>query len=69
MGWLDVAVAALLAAFGVAIAVVILIQGASVVDAALVLVLFGAVAGLWAYQSFAGETIADWWRRRGTRRQ
>jgi NADH:ubiquinone oxidoreductase subunit 6 (subunit J) len=64
MGWLDVAVTALLAGFGVAVAAVILIEDASVVEAALVLVLFGAMAGLWTYQSFAGETLAGWWRRR-----
>jgi NADH:ubiquinone oxidoreductase subunit 6 (subunit J) len=64
MGWLDVAVTALLAAFGVMIAAIILIEGASVLEAALVLVLFGAGAGLWTYQSFAGETFKDWWRRR-----
>lgn len=57
MGWLDVAIGALLAGFGICLAVVLLGDGGSAVEIALVLVLFGAVAGWWMWTSFGWDTL------------
>lgn len=62
MGWLDVLVGVLLAGFGVALGVVLLLDGGSATEVLLVAVLFG-----WLCTSFSWETLSDFWKRR-TRR-
>jgi hypothetical protein len=69
VGWLDVAVTAAFVGFGIALAALLLVEGASVIEAALAFLLFGAVGCVWAWQSFTFETLADWRRRRHSRRR
>jgi hypothetical protein len=64
VGWLDVLVAVLLAGFGVALAVVLLIGGVSLLQAALAFLLFAAAALRWSRTSFTGETLRNWRNRR-----
>lgn len=69
MGWLDVAVTALLAGFGVVLAVVLLLDGSSLLHAGLALLPFAAGALYWTRTSFAGETLSRWRQnRRASRR-
>jgi hypothetical protein len=69
MGWLDVAVAVLLAGFGVALALVLVLDSGSAFHAGLALFVFLAGALWWSYTSFAGETLSRWRQRRATRRR
>jgi hypothetical protein len=64
MGWLDVAVAVLGLGFGVVLAVVLLVEGASVLHAALALLPFALGTLWWMRTSFAGETLSRWRERR-----
>jgi hypothetical protein len=65
MGWLDLAVGVLLAGFGIALALIIAVQGGTAVEVALVLILFGAGTLGWMNQSFGWEPIRRWRERRG----
>jgi hypothetical protein len=49
------------------VAVVILIDGASLLQAVLAVLLFAGVALYWSRTSFAGETLRTWRRRRAGR--
>jgi hypothetical protein len=49
--------------------VVILVEGGSPLEAALALILFGALALLWTGQSFTRETLAAWRRTRAERKR
>jgi len=64
MGWLDVAVAVALVAFGGYLVGVLVTGGGSVVEVSLVVVLTVIVALRWIGMSFTVETIRDWRRRR-----
>ena len=68
MGWLDVAVTVLGVGFGIALAVVLLLDGASVFHAGLALFVFVLGALWWTYTSYAGETLRRWREGRSPRR-
>jgi hypothetical protein len=55
VGWLDVIVAALFAGFGLTLAVALFIDGATVVEVGLVLILFGSGTLYWMRTSVAWE--------------
>jgi hypothetical protein len=57
MGWLDVIVGAGLAAFGIALVVVLLTGGGTLVEVGLVIVIFGAMTLWWWHTSYAGATL------------
>lgn len=66
MGWLDVAVAAAIVGFGVFLAVVLLGDGGTALEIALVVIFFVATALRWMRTSFGWETLREWRdRRRG----
>jgi hypothetical protein len=57
MGWLDVFVGALIAAFGIALAVVLIVGGGSLLQMLLVIGLFAAVAVGWLRTSWGWDTL------------
>jgi crotonobetainyl-CoA:carnitine CoA-transferase CaiB-like acyl-CoA transferase len=57
MQWLDVAVAGLVALFGIALAVVVATGGGSVVEVALVIVVFVFAELRWLRTSFALDVL------------
>ena len=64
MGWLDVLLAVVWTCFWLALAGLVLLEGGSVLQACLVLMI--AAAGLirWLRTSWTLETLRDWRRRR-----
>ena len=57
MEWLDVAVAAVLAGFGLFLAVLLALGGGTAIEVALVLILFGAGTLWWSYTSSAWDKL------------
>jgi hypothetical protein len=64
VGWLDVAVGAAAMGFGVFLAIVLLGDGGTAVEVALVLFFFAGVALHWMRTSFGWKTVRDWRVRR-----
>jgi hypothetical protein len=64
MGWLDVAVALLLATFWIAVAVIILLDEAEWIHAGLVLILGAWTVLYWTRTSWTLETLRAWRQRR-----
>lgn len=63
MGWLDVLAALVWTAFWVALAVFLLLEGGSLLEACLVLVVGAGGLARWLRRSHTLETLRDWRRR------
>lgn len=63
MGWLDVLVGALLAGFGVALVVVLIVDGGTLLEVSLVVLLIGGMTLNWMRSSYGWETLSEFWKR------
>ncbi len=63
MGWLDVLVGALIAGFGLALVVVLIVDGGALLDIILVLLLAVGMTLRWLHAGSGWETLSAFWKR------